>query len=137
MRNKVTARKNNCPGRSEDKDTLHCFHTIAIDTSIIFTCLGNSLEDFSQISMCFSCTIFLYQTRAAILHELAISFLKTFPRYNLQLERARGSVNMASESFAPVLAALSTMQSNVERSQKSQAHEYLEKFQKSVGYLRM
>lgn len=34
--------------------------------------------------------------------------------------------------FAPVLAALSTMQSNVERSQKSQAHEYLEKFQKSV-----
>ena len=34
--------------------------------------------------------------------------------------------------FAPVLAALSTMQSNAERSQKSQAHEYLEKFQKSV-----
>lgn len=37
------------------------------------------------------------------------------------------------EAFAPVLAALSTMQSNAERSQKSQAHEYLEKFQKSVG----
>ena len=37
------------------------------------------------------------------------------------------------DGFAPVLAALSTMQSNVERSQKSQAHEYLEKFQKSVG----
>ncbi|KAI4090883.1 MAG: hypothetical protein LQ339_008242 [Xanthoria mediterranea] len=31
----------------------------------------------------------------------------------------------------PILAALSTMQANVERSQKSQAHEYLEKFQKS------
>ena len=37
--------------------------------------------------------------------------------------------------FAPVLAALSTMQSNVERSQKTQAHEYLEKFQKSVRFL--
>ena len=37
------------------------------------------------------------------------------------------------EAFAPVLAALSTMQSNADRSQKSQAHEYLEKFQKSVG----
>lgn len=36
--------------------------------------------------------------------------------------------------YAPVLAALSTMQSNVERSQKSQAHEYLEKFQKSVSF---
>ena len=36
------------------------------------------------------------------------------------------------ESFKPVLAALSTMQSNAERSQKSQAHEYLEVFQKSV-----
>ena len=38
-------------------------------------------------------------------------------------------------SFAPVLAALSAMQSNVERSQKSQAHDYLEKFQKSVRNL--
>ena len=36
------------------------------------------------------------------------------------------------EPYAPVLVALSTMQSNVNRSQKSQAHEYLEKFQKSV-----
>lgn len=35
--------------------------------------------------------------------------------------------------FAPVLAALSTMQSNAERSQKSQAHDYLESFQKSVS----
>ena len=46
-----------------------------------------------------------------------------------------GSANMAAlgvGGFAPVLAALSTMQSNVERSQKSQAHEYLERFQKSV-----
>ena len=39
---------------------------------------------------------------------------------------------LGAGGFAPVLAALSTMQSNVERSQKSQAHEYLEKFQKSV-----
>ena len=37
------------------------------------------------------------------------------------------------EAFAPVLAALSAMQSNADPSQKSQAHEYLEKFQKSVG----
>ena len=36
-------------------------------------------------------------------------------------------------AFAPVLAALSTMQSSAERSQKSQAHEYLETFQKSVS----
>lgn len=39
----------------------------------------------------------------------------------------------ASESYAPVLIALSTMQSNVDRAQKTQAHEFLEKFQKSVG----
>jgi len=37
-----------------------------------------------------------------------------------------------AESYAPVLTALATMQSN-DRSQKSQAHEYLEAFQKSVG----
>lgn len=49
--------------------------------------------------------------------------------------KTTGSADMAAsgaEGFAPVLAALSTMQSNAERSQKSQAHEYLEKFQKSV-----
>lgn len=38
-----------------------------------------------------------------------------------------------SESFAPILEALSTLQSNVEKAQKSQAHDFLEKFQKSVG----
>ncbi len=37
-----------------------------------------------------------------------------------------------SESFAPVLSALSVLQSSVERTQKSQAHDYLERFQKSV-----
>ncbi|KAI4163349.1 MAG: hypothetical protein LQ342_003084 [Letrouitia transgressa] len=35
------------------------------------------------------------------------------------------------DKVQPVLAALATMQSNVERPQKSQAHEYLEQFQKS------
>ncbi|KAL8735225.1 MAG: hypothetical protein Q9166_001101 [cf. Caloplaca sp. 2 TL-2023] len=39
------------------------------------------------------------------------------------------SVN--SDGLQPILTALATMQTNVERSQKSQAHEYLEKFQKS------
>ncbi|KAI4092993.1 MAG: hypothetical protein LQ348_000821 [Seirophora lacunosa] len=36
-----------------------------------------------------------------------------------------------SDGLEPILAALSTMQANAERSQKSQAHDYLEKFQKS------
>jgi len=40
--------------------------------------------------------------------------------------------NAAQQAFAPVLAALATMQGNVERAQKIQAHSYLEKFQKSV-----
>ena len=39
---------------------------------------------------------------------------------------------LGAGGFAPILAALSTMQSNAERSEKSQAHDYLEKFQKSV-----
>ena len=39
---------------------------------------------------------------------------------------------LGAGGFAPILAALSTMQSNAERSEKSQAHNYLEKFQKSV-----
>jgi transportin-3 len=39
----------------------------------------------------------------------------------------------AAGGFAPVLAALSTMQSNGPRDEKTKAHEYLEKFQKSVG----
>lgn len=34
--------------------------------------------------------------------------------------------------FAPVLEALTTMQSHEDRMRKSQAHEFLEKFQKSV-----
>ncbi|KAH0534220.1 hypothetical protein FGG08_007196 [Glutinoglossum americanum] len=35
------------------------------------------------------------------------------------------------QTFAPVLSALSTLQSSVERNQKTQAHNFLEKFQKS------
>lgn len=42
------------------------------------------------------------------------------------------AANGSSQAFAPVLAALSTMESNVDRAQKGQAHEYLEQFQKSV-----
>ena len=34
-------------------------------------------------------------------------------------------------AFAPVLAALATMQSNADRAQKGEAHTYLEQFQKS------
>ncbi|KAI9749207.1 MAG: hypothetical protein M4579_006961 [Chaenotheca gracillima] len=37
------------------------------------------------------------------------------------------------QDFAPVLAALATLSSNQERSQKTQAHEYLGEFQKSAG----
>ena len=40
--------------------------------------------------------------------------------------------NSTDDAFAPVLAALAAMQSNTTRQQKTQAHEYLEKFQKSV-----
>ncbi|KAJ5661499.1 uncharacterized protein N7477_009115, partial [Penicillium maclennaniae] len=36
------------------------------------------------------------------------------------------------QAFAPVLAAVATMQGNVPRSEKTQAHEFLEKFQKSI-----
>lgn len=38
----------------------------------------------------------------------------------------------AGQAFGPVLAAVATMQGNVSRSEKTQAHEFLEKFQKSV-----
>ena len=39
-------------------------------------------------------------------------------------------------AFAPVLAAMSTMQSSTDREQKSQANEYLQEFQRSVNALR-
>ena len=35
-------------------------------------------------------------------------------------------------TVAPVLAALATLQANVEQAQKNEAHEYLQQFQKSV-----
>ncbi|EON66053.1 hypothetical protein W97_05296 [Coniosporium apollinis CBS 100218] len=38
----------------------------------------------------------------------------------------------AQQAFAPVLAALETMQGNVDRAQKGRAHEFLETFQKST-----
>ncbi|CAK4031999.1 mRNA transport regulator [Lecanosticta acicola] len=41
------------------------------------------------------------------------------------------TMNGSQQAFAPVLSALATMSSNVDRSQKSQAHTYLEQFQKS------
>jgi len=45
------------------------------------------------------------------------------------------STNGTQQAFAPVLAALATMQSNADRTQKGQAHEYLEQFQKAVSLL--
>ncbi|KAH8423731.1 nuclear import receptor MTR10 [Aspergillus melleus] len=38
----------------------------------------------------------------------------------------------AGQAFGPVLAAVATMQGNVSRSEKTHAHEFLEKFQKSI-----
>ena len=35
--------------------------------------------------------------------------------------------------FGQILAALATMQSNAQRKEKTQAHEFLEQFQKSVS----
>ena len=42
------------------------------------------------------------------------------------------TTNGNQQAYAPIMAALATMQSNVDRAQKGQAHEYLEQFQKSV-----
>jgi hypothetical protein len=43
------------------------------------------------------------------------------------------AANGAQQAFAPVLGALATMSASVDRAQKGQAHEFLEKFQKSVS----
>lgn len=43
----------------------------------------------------------------------------------------------AGQAFAPVLAAVATMQGNASRTEKTQAHEFLEKFQKSVRFFRL
>ncbi|KAM5497216.1 Nuclear import receptor [Microsporum canis] len=45
---------------------------------------------------------------------------------------ATASNASGQQAFAPVLAALSTMQSSVSRQEKTHAHEFLEKFQKST-----
>lgn len=47
---------------------------------------------------------------------------------------ATASNASGQQAFAPVLAALSTMQSSVSRQEKTHAHEFLEKFQKSVSF---
>lgn len=38
------------------------------------------------------------------------------------------------EAFAPLLAAVATMQGNASRTEKTHAHEFLENFQKSVQF---
>lgn len=43
------------------------------------------------------------------------------------------SKSASASGFAPVLSALTTMQSNVAGKEKTEAHEFLEQFQKSVG----
>ncbi|EFR04571.1 mRNA transport regulator MTR10 [Nannizzia gypsea CBS 118893] len=42
------------------------------------------------------------------------------------------SASAPQQAFAPVLAALSTMQGSASRQEKTHAHEFLEKFQKSI-----
>lgn len=64
----------------------------------------------------------LTRTLRAILWAMAISMV------------ADGN-STTQDGFAPVLAALSTLQGNIDRSQKADAHQYLEQFQKSVSIL--
>jgi transportin-3 len=40
---------------------------------------------------------------------------------------------VASQAFAPVLAAVDAMQSNADRTQKSKANDFLDTFQKTVS----
>ena len=42
------------------------------------------------------------------------------------------AANGAQQAFEPILAAHTTMQSGANRTQKEQAHQFLEQFQKSV-----
>lgn len=59
----------------------------------------------------------------------------TPPPFESLANFTRRPYTMASESadgLEPILTALNTMQANAERTQKSQAHGYLERFQKSV-----
>lgn len=44
------------------------------------------------------------------------------------------AANGVQQVFDPVMAAHSTMQSGASREQKEQAHQFLEQFQKSVGW---
>jgi len=44
------------------------------------------------------------------------------------------TTNGADQSYGPVLNALSVMSSNLDRTQKGQAHQFLEQFQKSVSH---
>jgi len=44
------------------------------------------------------------------------------------------ATNGAQQVYEPVLAAHNLMQSGSNRTQKEQAHEFLEKFQKSVRW---
>jgi hypothetical protein len=37
------------------------------------------------------------------------------------------------QAYRPILEAMATLQSSADRAQKTQAHDFLDKFQKSVG----
>jgi len=53
------------------------------------------------------------------------------PRRSLTMATTNGS---AQEAFTPILQAVNSMRDG-HREEKKAAHEYLEKFQKSVGLL--
>ena len=60
-------------------------------------------------------------------HQLGV------PSQSPKVDRAMSSEQAGGEqAYGPVLAAVATMQGNVPRSEKMQAHGFLEKFQKSV-----
>lgn len=63
------------------------------------------------------------------LHGRNTDLSPTAPRYQ---HRNMASKVASQDGFGPVLAALATMQSNGSTQEKTQAHEFLEQFQKSV-----
>lgn len=114
------------------KVRMPSLHNLNLTSRISYVCASYQAEYLCIILLVSSCFLryFHLGTLRSPFYAARFSSLSTF--LAPEPESHMSANGQTQQAFAPVITALATLQS-ADRSQKGQAHEYLEVFQKSVS----
>lgn len=114
-----------CPSPTPTSSTTPLQHPVRHSSS--FSCACTTFHSLLSHQHSTGCELALSH------HSPQALCLRSLPLCpSSQTTSAMADHQSAQDGFAPIFKALATMQSNLSGKEKTQAHEFLEKFQKSV-----